>query len=72
MQEQLPRYPDEAVRVLDPRFARYVNPFAALIPLLAPSNVGESPCAQMFASMRALPSAPPPGVTKPPVRKTGE
>nr|WP_175106697.1 AsmA family protein [Pararobbsia alpina] len=47
-----------------------INPFAALIPLLAPSNVGESPCAQMFASMRALPSAPPPGVTKPPVRKT--
>jgi AsmA family protein len=46
-----------------------INPFAALIPLLAPSNVGDSPCAQMFASMRALPSAPPPGVTRPPARK---
>ncbi len=30
MQQELPRYPDEAVRVLDPRFARYVNPFAAV------------------------------------------
>ncbi|RKP54825.1 AsmA family protein [Pararobbsia silviterrae] len=46
-----------------------LNPFAALIPLLAPSNVGDSPCAQMFARMRTAPSAPPPGVTEPPPGK---
>jgi uncharacterized protein involved in outer membrane biogenesis len=46
-----------------------INPFAALLPLVAPSNVGDSPCAQMFASMRSLPGAPPPGVTRPPVGK---
>jgi uncharacterized protein involved in outer membrane biogenesis len=48
-----------------------ISPFAALLPLVAPSNVGDSPCAQMFASMRALPSAPPPGVSRPPVKKAG-
>jgi uncharacterized protein involved in outer membrane biogenesis len=47
----------------------FINPLAALLPLLAPSNVGDSPCAQMFASMRALPSAPPPGVTRAPAKK---
>ncbi len=45
-----------------------INPFAALLPLLAPSNLKDSPCAQMFAAMRSEPSAPPPGVTKAPVK----
>jgi uncharacterized protein involved in outer membrane biogenesis len=49
-----------------------INPFAALLPLLAPSNVKDSPCAQMFASMRSLPTAPPPGTTRPPVRKAAQ
>ena len=38
-----------------------LNPFAALIPLIAPSNNKPLPCTQMLADMRALPSAPPPG-----------
>ncbi|WP_425273987.1 AsmA family protein [Paraburkholderia lacunae] len=38
-----------------------VNPFAALIPLIAPSNNKPLPCAQMLADMRAAPSAPPAG-----------
>lgn len=46
-----------------------INPFAALIPLLAPSNVKDSPCSQMFARMQSLPTAPPPGVTQPPPGK---
>ncbi|MGF7001181.1 AsmA family protein [Paraburkholderia sp. GAS32] len=38
-----------------------VNPFATLIPLIAPSNNKPLPCAQMLADMRAAPSAPPAG-----------
>jgi hypothetical protein len=38
-----------------------INPFAALIPLIAPSNNKPLPCQQMLADMRAAPSAPPPG-----------
>ena len=38
-----------------------LNPFAALIPLIAPSNNKPLPCTQMLADMRAPPSAPPPG-----------
>ena len=46
-----------------------INPFAALIPLLAPSNVGNSPCSTMFANMQSLPTAPAPGTTEPPPGK---
>ncbi|CAM2145324.1 AsmA family protein [Pararobbsia alpina] len=46
-----------------------INPFAALIPLLAPSNVSASPCSQMFARMQSLPTAPEPGVKEPPPGK---
>jgi AsmA family protein len=38
-----------------------VNPFAALIPLIAPSNNKPLPCTQMLADMRNAPTAPPPG-----------
>jgi uncharacterized protein involved in outer membrane biogenesis len=38
-----------------------INPFAALIPLIAPSNNQPLPCTQMLADMRKAPSAPPPG-----------
>jgi uncharacterized protein involved in outer membrane biogenesis len=38
-----------------------LNPFAALIPLIAPSNNKPLPCSQMLADMRKAPSAPPPG-----------
>ncbi|HEV3423230.1 MAG TPA: AsmA family protein [Paraburkholderia sp.] len=38
-----------------------LNPFAALIPLIAPSNNKPLPCAQLLADMRAAPSAPPAG-----------
>ncbi|WP_207002267.1 AsmA family protein [Trinickia mobilis] len=38
-----------------------VNPFAALIPLIVPSNNKPLPCAQMLADMRTAPSAPPAG-----------
>jgi uncharacterized protein involved in outer membrane biogenesis len=38
-----------------------LNPFAALIPLIAPSNNKPLPCSQMLADMRKEPSAPPPG-----------
>ncbi|WP_144153677.1 AsmA family protein [Paraburkholderia sp. BCC1885] len=38
-----------------------INPFAALIPLIAPSNNKPLPCAQLLANVRAKPSAPPPG-----------
>ncbi len=37
-----------------------LNPFAALIPLIAPSNNQPSPCSQMLADMHKVPSAPPP------------
>ncbi|SAK87698.1 AsmA family protein [Caballeronia arationis] len=35
-----------------------INPFAALIPLIAPSNNKPLPCQQMLADMRSAPSAP--------------
>ncbi|MCG5073780.1 AsmA family protein [Paraburkholderia tagetis] len=38
-----------------------VNPFAALIPLIAPSNNKPLPCDQLFAQIRQHPVAPPPG-----------
>ncbi|MFM0388814.1 AsmA family protein [Paraburkholderia dipogonis] len=38
-----------------------INPFAALLPLIAPSNNKPLPCIQMLADMRAAPSAPPAG-----------
>lgn len=38
-----------------------INPFAALIPLIAPSNNKPLPCTQMLADMRAAPTAPPAG-----------
>ncbi|MEM5342539.1 AsmA family protein [Paraburkholderia azotifigens] len=39
-----------------------INPFAALIPLIAPSNNKPLPCQQLMAAMRAEhPTAPPPG-----------
>ncbi|WP_322009070.1 AsmA family protein [Paraburkholderia sp. J12] len=38
-----------------------INPFAALIPLIAPSNNKPLPCAELMAQMREHPVAPPPG-----------
>jgi AsmA family protein len=38
-----------------------INPFAALIPLIAPSNNKPLPCAQLLANVGQRPSAPPPG-----------
>jgi uncharacterized protein involved in outer membrane biogenesis len=38
-----------------------INPFAALIPLIAPSNNKPLPCAQLLANVRTKPGAPPPG-----------
>ncbi|MFP3568255.1 AsmA family protein [Paraburkholderia sp. SIMBA_030] len=38
-----------------------INPLAALIPLIAPSNNKPLPCAQLLADMRAAPDAPPAG-----------
>ncbi|WP_321868171.1 AsmA family protein [Paraburkholderia tropica] len=38
-----------------------LNPFAALIPLIAPSNNKPLPCAQLFSQIRQHPVAPPPG-----------
>lgn len=43
-----------------------INPFAALIPLLAPSNNKPLPCGQLLSQVRQAPSAPPPGVKQPP------
>ncbi|TDY26478.1 hypothetical protein B0G81_6994 [Paraburkholderia sp. BL6665CI2N2] len=43
-----------------------INPFAALIPLLAPSNNKPLPCTQMLAQIRQAPTAPPPGVKQQP------
>lgn len=40
-----------------------INPFAALIPLIAPSNNKPLPCNQLFAQIRQHPVAPPPGQT---------
>ncbi|TAM50338.1 MAG: AsmA family protein [Paraburkholderia sp.] len=39
-----------------------LNPFAALIPLIAPSRSQPTPCAALLAQMRQPPHAPPPGV----------
>ncbi|WP_322051214.1 AsmA family protein [Paraburkholderia bannensis] len=38
-----------------------INPFAALIPLIAPSNNKPLPCDQLFSQMHQHPVAPPPG-----------
>ncbi|WP_322043538.1 AsmA family protein [Paraburkholderia sp. J67] len=38
-----------------------INPFAALIPLIAPSNNKPLPCGQLFSQMHQHPVAPPPG-----------
>jgi len=38
-----------------------LNPFAALIPLIAPSRSAPTPCAALLAQMRQPPHAPPPG-----------
>jgi len=38
-----------------------INPFAALIPLIAPSNNKPLPCQQMLADIRTAPNAPPAG-----------
>jgi uncharacterized protein involved in outer membrane biogenesis len=38
-----------------------INPFAALIPLIAPSNNKPLPCNELLAKIRTQPSAPPPG-----------
>ncbi|HEX3379044.1 MAG TPA: AsmA family protein [Paraburkholderia sp.] len=43
-----------------------INPFAALIPLLAPSNNKPLPCAELLAQVRQMPKAPPPGVKQQP------
>jgi uncharacterized protein involved in outer membrane biogenesis len=43
-----------------------INPFAALIPLLAPSNNQPLPCGQLLSQVRQAPSAPSPGVKQPP------
>ncbi|WP_144113770.1 AsmA family protein [Paraburkholderia sp. BCC1886] len=43
-----------------------INPFAALIPLLAPSNNKPLPCAQLLSQVRQAPTAPPPGVKQAP------
>jgi uncharacterized protein involved in outer membrane biogenesis len=38
-----------------------INPFAALIPLIAPSNIKPLACAQLLANVRTQPTAPPAG-----------
>jgi uncharacterized protein involved in outer membrane biogenesis len=46
-----------------------INPLAALIPLIAPSNNQPLPCDALLTQMRAAPTAPPPGqkqAAKPP------
>ncbi|NIF80106.1 AsmA family protein [Paraburkholderia sp. Cy-641] len=43
-----------------------INPFAALIPLLAPSNNKPLPCGELLAQVRQRPTAPPPGVRQQP------
>jgi AsmA family protein len=51
-----------------------INPFAALIPLIAPSNNQPLPCNDLLAQMKAAPSAPPPGkkeASKPPLTGSG-
>lgn len=41
--QDIPRYPDPAIRVLDPRFAKYVNPFAAVERLATGGRWAEGP-----------------------------
>ncbi|MEZ0604426.1 AsmA family protein [Paraburkholderia sp. IW21] len=43
-----------------------INPLAALIPLLAPSNNKSLPCGQLLSQVRQAPTAPPPGVKERP------
>ncbi|CAB3782482.1 hypothetical protein LMG28614_01471 [Paraburkholderia ultramafica] len=43
-----------------------INPFAALLPLLALSNNQPLPCAQLLSQVRQAPTAPPPGVKQKP------
>ncbi|HEX7910049.1 MAG TPA: AsmA family protein [Paraburkholderia sp.] len=43
-----------------------LNPFAALIPLIAPSNNQPLPCTQLLTQVRETPTAPPPGVKQAP------
>ncbi|MEA3131650.1 MAG: AsmA family protein, partial [Paraburkholderia sp.] len=43
-----------------------INPFAALIPLLAPSNNKPLPCGQLLSQVRQAPTAPSPGVKQQP------
>ncbi|WP_236002200.1 AsmA family protein [Paraburkholderia elongata] len=43
-----------------------INPFAALVPLLAPSNNKPLPCGQLLSQVRQVPTAPPPGVKQQP------
>ncbi|OAJ54078.1 AsmA family protein [Paraburkholderia ginsengiterrae] len=43
-----------------------LNPFAALIPLIAPSNNQPLPCTQLLTQVRQSPTAPPPGVKQAP------
>ncbi|SOE72408.1 hypothetical protein SAMN05446635_4461 [Burkholderia sp. OK233] len=43
-----------------------INPFAALIPLLAPSNNKPLPCGQLLAQVRQAPTAPAPGMKQQP------
>jgi uncharacterized protein involved in outer membrane biogenesis len=38
-----------------------LNPFAALIPLIAPSHEKVTPCSSLIAQMKTAPKAPPPG-----------
>ncbi|HEY2024145.1 AsmA family protein [Paraburkholderia sp.] len=42
-----------------------INPFAALLPLLAPSDNKPLPCAALLAQVKQPPKAPPPGVKQP-------
>ncbi|QCP49516.1 AsmA family protein [Trinickia violacea] len=51
-----------------------INPFAALIPLIAPSNNQPLPCSDLLSQMKQAPSAPPPGkkeASKPPLAGSG-
>jgi AsmA family protein len=43
-----------------------INPFAALIPLLAPSNNKPLPCGELLAQVRQAPTAPAPGMKQQP------
>ncbi|HLX01926.1 MAG TPA: AsmA family protein, partial [Trinickia sp.] len=51
-----------------------INPFAALLPLIAPSNNKPLPCNDLLSQLKAAPSAPPPGkkeAGKPPPAVSG-